>query len=580
MGRHSSDFADGDPDDETTSGRSRRPASPPPEPDSFGFAHREAKSSHRGAWLWGLGALILVVGLVSGVLVWRAVGSSGCGDRQTVTVAADPTIAPALKDAAATVSSGGCYDYTVNAVSGADAPGVLTSGDQRPDLWVPDSQLQARRVSTQVRKEPDLLSPSLASTPTVVAGKKLPELTSWVQVMKLPDLRAGSPIETSTGDAAIVGALAEVDAGQLSQQELISAMTVLAVQQNNVRTVNDNEGTRLNLANTTDAPVVTTEQQYTLFMRTHPGSDLKFAIPADGTVLLDYPLVNTATDARTSTATTAGRELAQAIAGTAGEPLAQAGFRKPGGQPAPGEHPYGTGQPVKVLTLRDPAAVDKALRQWQVLGVPIRTLVVQDTSGSMEAPAGSSTRAQLLTQASLEGLTLFPNNAMVGGWAFSVDRGPNGQDWESLAPIRRLDAPAGSGKTHREVLAAAVREGLSPENLGGSTGLYDTTLAAFKQVQDTYDPNYSNSVIVMTDGQNEDPNSISLDGLLAELKKLEDPARPVLVLTIAISEDADTAALRQISEATGGTTYVAKNADDIRSVFVNAIQARVEAAGR
>ncbi|WLP91979.1 VWA domain-containing protein [Gordonia sp. NB41Y] len=546
----------------------------------FGFDHRESGSSHRGAWLWGLGALVIVAALVAGIVIWKTVGSDGCGDRTSVNVAADPTIASALGDAAGQVSSHTCYDYKVTSVAGADAPGLLTSGDAGPDLWVPDSQLQARRVTTQVRHELDLVSESLASTPTVVVGKELPELTSWVQVMKLPDLRTGSPVDTSTGDAPIVGALAEVDAGKLTEKQLVEAMSVLAIQQNNARLANDNEGTRLNLANTSTVPVVTTEQQYIMFMRTHQGSQLKFAIPADGTVMLDYPLVNTAGTARHTTADEAGKALADALAGSDGDRLGQAGFRKPGGDPYPGDHPYGTGQPVKVLTLKDPDQVDKALRQWQVLGVPIRTLVVQDTSGSMEATVGSSTRAQLLIDASLTGLKMFPNNAMVGGWAFSIDRGPNGEDWTELSPIRRLDATAAGGGTHREELVAAVRKGLSPAELGGSTGLYDTTLAAFKEVQDTYDPNYSNSVIIMTDGENEDPDSISLDGLLAELQKRQDPARPVLILTIGISEDTDTEALKQIAEATGGTTYVAKTATDIGSVFVNAIQARVEAAGR
>ncbi|MBE7192002.1 substrate-binding and VWA domain-containing protein [Gordonia polyisoprenivorans] len=576
MGRHSNEPADsghapGRPGD----GQSGAAA------DDFGFEHRKVRSSRRGALLWGLGALVVVAALVTGFVVWRTVGSGAChGERTSVTVAADPTIASALRDSAATVSANSCYDYSVDSVAGSAAPGLLTSGDQRPDLWVPDSQLQARRVITQVRQELDLTSPSLVSTPTVVVGKNVPQLSSWEQVMKLPDLRAGSPVDTSSGDAPIVGALAEVNANKLTEDQLLEGMTVLAVQQNNVRLTNDSEGTRLNLANASDVPAVTTEQQYVMFMRTHPGSQLKFAIPADGTVLLDYPLVNTAGSARKGEADDAGKALAAGIAGNAAQPLADAAFRLPNGKPAGGEHPYGTGQPVQVLTLRDPAEVDKALRQWQVLGVPIRTLVVEDTSGSMQQRVGSETRAQLLIDASLQGLKLFPNNAEIGGWAFSQNRGPGGQDWVQLSDIRRLDAPAANGKTHRDELAAAVTQGLAPQNLGGATGLYDTTLAAFKQVQSTYDPTYSNSVIIMTDGENEDPGSISLDELITELKKLEDPARPVLVLTIGISSDADTDALKQIADATGGTSYVAKTADDISSVFVNAIQARVAAAGR
>ncbi|WP_082965529.1 VWA domain-containing protein [Gordonia sp. 852002-51296_SCH5728562-b] len=538
--------------------------------DGFGFEHREARSGRRGLWLWSAAALLLVVAIVGGIAIWKSGIVGGCGDRTSVSIAADPAIRDAVADATSKMSSDSCYDYTVTAVAGADVPGLLTSGDKAPDLWVPDSTQQARRVTTQVRRQLDTVSPSIAATPVVVAGTQVGKLSNWVDVMKLDGLRAGNPIDTSTGDAPIVGALAEVDAGKLTNDDLIEAMTVLAVQQNNARLVNDNEGTRLNLANTSTTPVVTTEQQLTLFTRTHPGSKLKSSIPEDGTVMLDYPLINTAPESRAETATAAAKELADALtAGDGASSVTDAGFRKPGDNKG-----------LTVLQLKDPSQVDKALRQWQVLGVPIRTLVVEDTSGSMAEKDGGETRAQLTIDASLTGLKLFPNNTEIGGWAFGVDKGGPGQDWKELSPIRRLDAQASGGGTHRDELSAAVKAGLAPSELGGGTGLYDTTLAAFKKVQDSYDPNYSNSVIILTDGQNEDPNSISLQQLLSRLKQLEDPARPVLVLTIGISEDADTDALKQIAEATGGSSYVAKTAGDIQTVFVDAIRARVQAAGR
>ncbi|MFE0751348.1 substrate-binding domain-containing protein [Gordonia sp. NPDC058843] len=537
--------------------------------DDFGFEHRNTDGGHRGGWLWAGAVLLVVVALVTGVIIWQT-GSGGCGERTRVAVASDSAMTGPLREVARQASADSCFDYDVQTAAGADVPGLLTQGAAAPDLWVADSQVQARRVTTQVRRELDLVSPSIASTPTVVAGTDVPELGTWVEVMKLPNLRTGSPVDTSTGDAPIIGALAAVDSGELADEDFTEAMTILAIQQNNARLANDNEGTRLNLANTSEVPVVTTEQQFDLFMRTHQGSRLTSTIPAAGTVMLDYPLVNTAPAARQQASADAGAALVAALDTDAGRAaLADSGYRDADGN--------GVGQPVKELELRDPSSVDKALRQWQVLGVPIRSLVVQDTSGSMETPAGGTTRAGLLIDASQTGLKLFPNNTMIGGWAFSVNKGGPGQDWEELAPIRRLDARSGSG-THRDALGRAVEEGLS--DLGGGTGLYDTTLAAFKKVQDTYDPNYSNSVIIMTDGQNEDPDSITLDNLLAELKRLEDPARPVLVLTIGISDDADSDALKQIAEATGGTTYVAENAADIRTVFVDAIQARVAAAGR
>ena len=563
----------------TPSGRVPAAGTPrrgPGSDDDFGFDHREVRSGRRG-WWWALAALSVVAALVTGVILWRA-GTSGCGDRTQVAVASDAAMTGPLREIAAKASQDSCYDFDVQTAAGADVPGLLTQGASAPDLWLADSQVQARRVTTQVRRDLDLVAPSIAATPTVVAGRQVPPLRSWVDVMKLQDLRTGSPLDTSTGDAPIIGALAEVDAGTLTEQELTGAMSVLAIQQNNARLANDNEGTRLNLANTSTVPVVTTEQQFLLFTRTHPGSELKASIPSDGTVMLDYPLVNTAASARHQQAADAGAALAAAATSDTGrQALVAAGYRSADGSGAP---QGGLGDEVKVLALRDPSAVDRALRQWQVLGVPIRTLVVEDTSGSMETPVGNTTRAGLLIDASMTGLEMFPRNAMVGGWAFGIDKGGPDQDWTEMAPIRRLDAPSGSGGTHREALARAVREGLAPARLGGGTGLYDTTLAAFKKVQSTYDPNYSNSVIIMTDGQNEDPGSITLTELLAELKELEDPARPVLILTIGISEDADTNALRQIAQATGGTTYVAKTAADIKQVFTNAIAARVEAAGR
>ncbi|MCX6491392.1 MAG: VWA domain-containing protein, partial [Rhodococcus sp.] len=81
-------------------------------------------------------------------------------------------------------------------------------------------------------------------------------------------------------------------------------------------------------------------------------------------------------------------------------------------------------------------------------------------------------------------------------------------------------------------------------------------------------------VIILTDGANEDPNSISLDELLATLRTEQDPSRPVVIVTIGITDDADAGVLQQISAATGGTSFVARNPAEIPNVFVNALRSR------
>jgi Bacterial extracellular solute-binding protein/von Willebrand factor type A domain len=545
--------------------------------DEFGFSgHRDGDKGHGTAWV--LGALVLVALLVAGVILWRTIGTGSgpdCDSREAVSVIADPTMAATLKPLAGTASSDSCYDFTVTAVTGANVAGQLTKGENAPDLWIADSSTRARSVTGQARVADDVVADSVAASPVVVAGKDVPPLQNWVDVMKLPGLRLGNPIDSSTGDAPIVGALAAQQAGAIDQKSFTDAMTLLALQQGNARMAQDSDNHRLTLAATSSEPTVVSEQHFIDYQRFDPDSGLAASVPTDGTVILDFPMLNTASAARKEVVGKAGQELLDVIKSESGaEALTTAGFRTSVDAPAP---PGGVGD-VTVLTLSDPDREAKALRQWAVLGVPIRSLVVEDASGSMAAPAGNSTRADMLVEASENGLKLFPNTTALGSWLFSIDMGGKGQDWLPIAPIERLDAVDDDGQTHREYLEEQLLT--LPDRVGGATGLYDTTLAAFKEVQNSYDPNYSNSVILLTDGQNEDPGSISLDELLAELKRLEDPARPVLILTIGITGDADAASLKKIAEATGGTSYIAKTPADISTVFVDAVAARIEAAGR
>jgi hypothetical protein len=78
----------------------------------------------------------------------------------------------------------------------------------------------------------------------------------------------------------------------------------------------------------------------------------------------------------------------------------------------------------------------------------------------------------------------------------------------------------------------------------------------------------------MTDGQNEDPGSIDLDQLLDRLAELRDPERPVRLVGIAISGDADLDALRRMAHVTGGEAYLAAEPQDILEVFARAVLSR------
>jgi hypothetical protein len=193
-----------------------------------------------------------------------------------------------------------------------------------------------------------------------------------------------------------------------------------------------------------------------------------------------------------------------------------------------------------------------------------RILAVLDVSGSMltKVPtAGNLTREQVTIQAAIGGLALFDDSWALGLWTFST-RLDGARDYRELLPITPLSAT-------RE-RAGAVLAGIRPKK-GGETGLYDTTLAAYREVQDDWDPGRLNAVVIMTDGKNQDDSGVTLPALLTELRKLKDPKRPVDVVAIGIGPDIDAGALQQIIGVTGGGLFRAADPAKIGEIFLRAL---------
>ncbi|MCX6470543.1 MAG: substrate-binding domain-containing protein, partial [Corynebacteriales bacterium] len=409
-----------------------------------GTDDRPTRGRRRGLLI---ASAVVVIALVAGGVVWATVGGSSgpeCDSRTGITIAADPSMTTVLKSVAPQASENSCFDYTVSAVAGTGIAGELTRGEGAPDLWVADSTGRATTVTRGVNVPTDIVVPSVASTPAVVVGSSLPELADWVSVMKLPDLRIGSPLDSSTGNAPIVGALALVEKGTLSSKDLTDAMTLLAIQQGNVRAADDSEESRLALAESSGIPVVTTEQQFLSHAASTPTTKLTEKVPSVGTTFLDHPMLVTAAADRRDAAREAGQRFARELSSATGaQALTAQHYRLPTRAPLAGA---GVGD-VAQIVLRDPSQQTKTLRQWSVVAEPIRTLVAMDVSGSMEEQVGSSTRAELLVQAALTGNKLFPNNTAIGMWYFSVDKGGPGQDWIEIAPIEREDHVLPDGRT-------------------------------------------------------------------------------------------------------------------------------------
>jgi len=250
--------------------------------------------------------------------------------------------------------------------------------------------------------------------------------------------------------------------------------------------------------------------------------------------------------------------------------LTEAGFRTDG---APGPTINGV-EPAdyEAAALPDAERAVEATHLWETLRLDMKMIAAIDVSGSMEWAAGDTTRLDLLQTATVNALEVLPDGSQIGAWVFATHIGEDDEDWLPIVPARPLGEDV-DGTSQRQILKDEV-EALG-ERITGDTGLYDTALAAFREVQAGYDAQYINSVVLITDGINDDPTGgLSLEELLAAVEAEHDPERPVRIVTIGIGPDTDPAALEQISDATGGTSYVAVEPGDIETVFFRALLAR------
>ncbi|MCJ0904667.1 substrate-binding domain-containing protein [Rhodococcus sp. ARC_M6] len=528
-----------------------------------GGRHSSADSG-RSFGFYALSGLVLVAVAATGIVVFKAVQPETCPSVDEFTLAADPSIAPAVSEVLGDVppEQTDCARIVVEAALPGDIVGRLGKGVDAPDLWIPDSAAWVGKAALTAAGPVATAGGSIATTPVVLASGGGEQFANWLSVLEVPDLAMGNPLSTGTASAPILAALAEHSGGA----ESVRAALVPHAQSESVRTEDQPVGAKMLTELVSTGKVgVSTEQQVVQF----GNPSINATVPATGTMMMDYPLVVSASDPERHYLSAKKADALEVIfkSEASQEVLTRNGFRDASGAtPVDG----GIGN-VTALPAPDQSAADRTLGAWTLMAKPIRTLVAIDVSSSMDFPAtGGKNRMQLTTAAALAGNQVFPDSVAAGLWAFS--QGMNGtQDYQELVPIRRYDTIV-DGVSQRTLMAEQANRLTQLKR--GATGLYDTTLAAFRKVQESYDPRAVNSVIVLTDGANEDADSITREQLLDVLAREQDPARPVIIVTIGITDDADAAALADISRVTGGSTYIARDPSEISEVFVNALAHR------
>lgn len=515
-----------------------------------------------------LAALLAVVAVVVAVAVRDGTvpAAAACAKRRTVTVAVTPEMESLVDLAGQRVAERGCTDYTVTAQPSAVAASTFGVSGDTPDLWLPDSSMWFTRLASSGKATARPLVASIASSPIVVVARRGEgqDVPSWLAALAARDMRLGDALTSAVAALPLVAAQLEAPASATAQQKVTSAFVPLA--QRGSKDVPQSDDELLRAVSQFGGTAVVSEQRFVNGTGTR-GANITSVAPSTGTLMLDYPLASLSDDA---SVTRAGSALGRQLAASVGRREAAAvGFRDADSDALSQDRGVGN---VRRLPLRGTALVDATVRKWSLLALPSRALAVIDVSGSMQAQEPGGTRIDLTEQATLTGIGAFPDGASMGMWAFSSALGGAGRDYRVLASIERMGKVEGS-TTHRALLQEAAQS--LPTLVGGGTGLYDSTLAAYRAVTKDYDRGAVNSVIVLSDGRNEDTDSIGLEPLLAVLRSQRDRSRPVVIVTIAIGTDADRGVLRRIAEATGGTGYRAELPQDIPTIFVKALQSRL-----
>jgi hypothetical protein len=193
----------------------------------------------------------------------------------------------------------------------------------------------------------------------------------------------------------------------------------------------------------------------------------------------------------------------------------------------------------------------------------VRDLILIDKSAyatKRVSPALTQLEASIRSTTDL--LAVMPDNAEFGVWLYARQL-QSEQDWTELAPVGPLSDAYGSVTRRQQINVDLGQVNHVPED---RTGLYDTVLAAYRMMQRTYDPQSVNSVLLFTDGTNDDPGGMSPGNLLTILRNEYAPARPVQITVVDFGDSINRDVLDRITMITRGGVYGVHTPQDLQAL--------------
>ena len=149
---------------------------------------------------------------------------------------------------------------------------------------------------------------------------------------------------------------------------------------------------------------------------------------------------------------------------------------------------------------------------------------------------------------------LLPDDAELGLWEFGTHLDGK-RDYLELLPVAAMN-PAHRKATGVAIDRVAVRQ--------TGTGLYDTTLAAFKAMAARPRTGVPSHVLIFTDGRNEaDPNSLTVHTLAAQLAELAGRGTPTNLTVLAFGTETDADQVAKAIKPVDGLVEVSRTDQDV-----------------
>lgn len=524
-------------------------------------------------------AAVVVVVLIALVTAWWQLGSDAPVDASAdgacteggavLDITVDPEIADPIRTIAARYNDtrpvvlDHCAEVVVTERPTADMVAAFTSNatwnpvlGPRPALWIPVSsrQIESMRVPGLIEGTPRSVasSPIVLAVPEVLRHALAATQTSWAD---LPRLQQGSleaiglpgwnglqmalpPGDTSLAvAAAVAGAVSGTD--PLSEEavasgQALSAVSALAAV---APEIPDTSAAITALGAAAPAEAAIHAVPVTQRLLAANGS-ATFYVPAGAAPVADYPA-----------AVMTGPWVDKAenlIAGLFAEylrkpeqqrDLTAAGFAAPPAQP---------------VAAPPRAALDRLRRVLDnpVLGVHATALL--DVSASMATTDGELSRLTNTIGALASTLNVMPPEYGLGIWTFggSADGGD---------PYEVVVDSAALTDDHRGTLMGSL--GSIEATTAQTDECYPALLAAYRNAIENYAADRTNSILLVTDGP-EDDSALSGTDLLAAVEGAGTPEKPIRVDVIVVG-GAGTDTLRTLTERTGGTYKVLPTSNDL-----------------